>query len=58
MWILVVLILKGFKKYQDPKYLFTKRLEQRKIKGGKKSFWFLFYKLVIYDQHSISDLVL
>lgn len=59
MCILVVLILKGFKKYQDPKYLFTKRLEQRKIKRGKKpSFWFLFYKLVIYDHHSINDLVL
>lgn len=44
MWILVVLILKGFKKYQDPKYLLTKRLEQRKIKRGKKDH-FDFYSI-------------
>lgn len=44
MWILVVLILKGFKKYQDPKYLLTKKLEQRKIKRGKKDH-FDFYSI-------------
>lgn len=44
MWILVVLILKGFKKYQDPKYLLTKKLEQRNIKRGKKDH-FDFYSI-------------